>query len=314
MLVPLSTSSAQLPAPRTQFVYHVNVDPLFGDDTLATSYNPGAPNRLPLSTHPDTTSSNPQPISGLIHHAPYSFRTIAGALNYIRGVFPTLPWFNPSTNTTVEHVVVHCLPGLYGPRIVGLPDVDPVSGLPWNGEPFPIDLRAPPDRISLQGTSALDTILDARNAEQTGLFFSYIIHVEGQAQTGNFSHDGAFIDGFTIRGARANNSPTRNPTGAGVYIRGNQPQPRVRITISNCIITNNDIGIAVDSAYDPVPWPPIPPQFHEPRVINNTIAWNRIGLWASDLNPPRQPADRRDGSAVPDHPVRAHRSWCGRTG
>lgn len=88
LLVVSATGRTQAPAPRTQFVYHVYVDPLFGDDLLARDWNPGSPGRLPpLSRHPDTTSSTPQAISGLLHHAPYSFKTISvGALNYVRSI------------------------------------------------------------------------------------------------------------------------------------------------------------------------------------------------------------------------------------
>lgn len=167
-----------------------------------------------------------------------------------------------------------------------------MSGLPWNGESFPIRLSQgfepiPLDRISLQGTSALDTILDARNPELPG-FFSHIIEVESMPSGSTlFSHDKAFIDGFTIRGARANGQLPRNPTGAGIYIRGvpGIQGYHVTITISNCVITNNDIGIAVDSSYfvDPIAGPKW--QHHAPRIVNNTIAWNGIGLWAGDLNP-----------------------------
>lgn len=38
-----------------------------------------------------------------------------------------------------RQVVIHCLPGLYGPvdELNGLPRVDPVSGIPFNGETWP---------------------------------------------------------------------------------------------------------------------------------------------------------------------------------
>ena len=102
-------------------MFHVYVDPIFGDDYMATLKNPGDPNsadallstptsgipasnpRLrPLDTHPDST--NPKPITGYLQQAPYAFRTINstgspgyGALQYTKRLFASLSPTPPST-------------------------------------------------------------------------------------------------------------------------------------------------------------------------------------------------------------------------
>jgi hypothetical protein len=196
----------QGPTPRTQFVFHVYVDPIFGDNEQAFALNPGNPLDLsnppvdpglaafpgflstvtrpvPLDRRSDfntlnspENSTNPNfALTGFLQHAPYSFRTLTGqfgAMEYVYRVFddPNLigpaPWPRPHPSNTrvVKYVVVHCLPGLYGPRnpllSVGTPDVDPISGLPWNGEVFPVLIgrrlfgdpdKAITDFVSIQG-------------------------------------------------------------------------------------------------------------------------------------------------------------------
>jgi hypothetical protein len=154
--------------PRNDYVFHVYVDPIRGDDTRAFQNNPGGTfaNQLPLDPHFDSANT----IRGLIQHAPYAFRTLTrtpmtgntGALYYIATVFGSIPWTNPAPSAKrVSWVVIHCLPGIYAPKLnpMGPPEIDPRSGLPINEEVFPVSIG---NRISLQGTSALDTIFDAR--------------------------------------------------------------------------------------------------------------------------------------------------------
>ncbi|HMQ22228.1 MAG TPA: hypothetical protein PKE00_07040 [Planctomycetota bacterium] len=94
---------------RTNFVFHVYVDPVHGDDVLASNSHPGAvppfnasftAAKEPLSTHPaDATWTN-------LQHAPYSFRTVTAALTYL----PTLPYVVPGSDPErrVERAVIHC--------------------------------------------------------------------------------------------------------------------------------------------------------------------------------------------------------------
>ncbi len=160
---------------RTHFTFHMYVDPHYGDDALAAAQNPSpnGPSTLrgvPLQEHPNTFARG-NLCSGYLQHAPYSFLTVTAALAWIRAEFPNpgpygdrrLPWTNPTTDLTIDYIVIHCLPGLYGPKpIADEDDFDPDSGLPWNGETFPLNLLP---RVSIQGSSALDTIFDARGDE-----------------------------------------------------------------------------------------------------------------------------------------------------
>ena len=124
----------QTPPTRTEFVFHVYVDPLFGDNVEATARNPVAtvtPGRLrPLDLHqdPGELPADPHPIAGVLQHAPFAFKTLtgaSGAIAYARqflpvNVTPHAFWtnqvtFDPPVGTltfAIRHVVIHCLPGL----------------------------------------------------------------------------------------------------------------------------------------------------------------------------------------------------------
>jgi len=264
------------PAVRAHFVFHIYVDPLYGDDELAGNqvpimyvnsqaysvpvFNPQPNMREPLSVHPATVGNAPW-----LHlqHAPYSFRTLGAAQRWWRG-FGLLPYTPVGGGATVERVIYHCLPGLYGPIGV-LPAIDEKSGLPFNGETFPLDLQ---DRECIQGTSALDTIFDAR---LTGTIVFYIRGI--QASTPEH-YSKSFIDSVTIRGARE--KQTGHPSGSGIAIGGGTSD---RLIVSNCFITDNNVGIAIDGS-DPSQQNP---SEHSPIIVNNTIAWNQIGIWGGRI-------------------------------
>ena len=299
--------------PRDEFVFHVYVDPIFGDDYMATIKNPGDPSsadpllstptsgipasnpRLrPLDIHPDTTV--PKPITGYLQQAPYAFRTINslvgpgyGALWYVKKLFaslkptpPSLPWTNPTTGKTVTHVVIHCLPGLYGMGLSGQLDIDPLTGLRYNNEQFPIVLAAP-DRISLQGTSALDTILDGRRGAASVSAMSPLVVIGEDISSSTYTQLETFVDGFTFRGCRFTSFEFAYPCGAALFIGGSDRI--VSASISNCVFTDNDIGIAISSGAGLDEQQVLHISWHEPRIVNNTFAWNRVGIWAGDLNP-----------------------------
>ena len=337
---------------RTHFVFHVYVDPIFGDNDEAFALNPGNPadaclaggpgsspclesfrfafNRVrprPLDRRLDFNASE-QPtnsdlgISGVLQHAPYSFRTLSGstgALEYVNRVFDpdpllngsfVLPWTNatvtgqggtrPGNGNIATHVIVHCLPGLYGPRYSqhGDPEIDPVSGLPWNGEQLPIELGGRPnyggaqldvayDRISIQGTSALDTIFDGRGGDAAlpeGMRSHDIFVIRSPDFNINSPvapQNEVFIDGITVRNAAVGASHYPGAShGAGILISGTASFMRPFIT--NCFFVDNVAGIAIDAhgALDNVV-----NRFgqHEPRIINNTFFNNRVGIWAGLL-------------------------------
>lgn len=328
--------------PPSEFVFHVYADPVFGDDDLAFRLNPGNPNDLdPDLTQPVPNSGasgsralpldqrsdfgpavDPTSIAGFLQHAPFSFRTLSGnkgAIEYVQRVFSTaatattpaitqLPWTHPS-GRVVTHVVIHCLPGLYGPRnpllAAGTEEIDPVTGLPWNGEILPIRLGhreqfdACPayDRISIQGTSALDTIFDARGndpsmpaAYRPRLVLQVLGRRSGCGPVGGTDHGQAFLDGITIRGARSWSSTppaSRTPEGSGICLSGNQAPIGIRIT--NCIITQNTVGIVLDAEAEQPPQGSYTAGAHTPLIVNNTIVGNDMGIWAGNLTVPANP-------------------------
>jgi hypothetical protein len=164
----------------------------------------------------------------------------------------------------VRHVVIHCLPGLYGPFNATLPRIDPQSGLPFNGETWPVTI---PSFVSIQGTSALDTIFDARRTD------THILKIT-DPNTTSVTHEESFIDSVTIRNAWSNSAVAGS--GAGIYIHPSGMGASSRINVTNCFITNNTVGIGIDNF--------LPPSnvAQSPRIINNTIAWNTIGLWSGN--------------------------------
>jgi hypothetical protein len=285
----------QIPPTRREFVFHVKVDPMFGDNAQATLLNPqDVPTTLsplrPLSVHMDPgDASDPHPVAGVLQHAPYAFRTLTGgngAIAYAQRFLPnptsTPPqvfWSNtftfdaPYGITTfyIRQVVIHCLPGLYGPFGGALPQVDPASGIPFNGEGWPASL---PSFMSIQGTSALDTIFDARG-QQTAII-SVPANANRVPQGSASTHDESFIDSVTIRNARVG-LPGAYGTGAGIYVWPggvaieNNLGSLVKIT--NCVIVNNTVGVGVDS-YHPI----YVDVSQHVRIVNNTIAWNNIGV------------------------------------
>jgi hypothetical protein len=272
------------PAPLQQATYtqsplFVYVDPIYGDDGQAMVLNPINPAVNSPANHqgalfdPHTDTGQ---VAGFLQHAPYSFKTVTAALSYVQQFNPNGPLYsNSSTQVQLNAIVIHCLPGLYGPvdEAAGLALFDPDSGLPFNDESFPLSI---PDHVSIQGTSALDTIFDARGAE-THIFEFMPNPVK--APIGQTSHVLSFIDGVTIRNAGGSTAPQ----GAGIYVSCRDALDEywvdIRPKFSNCFITGNVVGIAVHGGLDHIeetsPSGPI--------IFNNTLAWNSIGLWNGQL-------------------------------
>ncbi|MCC6784868.1 MAG: hypothetical protein IT457_18620 [Planctomycetes bacterium] len=283
--------------------FHVYVDPIHGDDLRAAARNPVGDNSpgsqaRPLQRHPFPTA-----VSGNLKHAPYPFRTIKKAVEYIEA-WPTkdpttgrsLPYVNTqvSPQEMVDFVVIHLMPGLYGPRRASVPaaseEYEPASGLPWNGEQYPIEL---PPRVSLQGGSALDTILDARGyadpafADRSLLSLGVLVR-DSTGSPRQAAADGytmSFIDSVTIRGTSWTQSAP-SPGGGWIITAGTNGENGVAVairgplgiapTISNCFIVGNQIGVGLfdpsGSADDG--------NHHRPRLIGNSFVWNNIGLYS----------------------------------
>jgi hypothetical protein len=170
-----------------------------------------------------------------------------------------------------------------------IPDIDPATGIPWNGEQMPIKIRS---GISLQGTSALDTIIDARLPQ----FFN-CIEVTQRGGT-PLDKEQTFIDGFTIRGALMDPNPgaplpTRPAplppaslydSGAGIVVGflgwtpSTGPYPNIpHVVISNCFINHCGVGIGVLGINQLVDGEPNGYVVGAPvTIVNNTFADNQF--------------------------------------
>ncbi|MBK8975138.1 MAG: hypothetical protein IPM29_04385 [Planctomycetes bacterium] len=269
---------------RTAFVFHVYVDPIYGDNLLATQFNPSntaRPSNVPLLAGSIRISmrraSDGSRASCNTRHTPFRTLTtpagsgiVFGAIDWIEQTIGALPRNGAGpTGYTIDHVIVHRLPGLYGPR--SSQPIDPQSGSAFNGEQFPIVIAR--HRVSLQGTSALDTIFDARGQS------THILELRQDVQSLT-NHD--FVDGITFRNAATRSAPPFTPgSGAAIWIRGTRvPEMMIPVStaITNCFFQGNAVGIAIDATAVVEPmlglW-----ANHRIRVFNNTFAWNVIGVW-----------------------------------
>jgi len=256
--------------------FHVYVDPIHGENSQAWLLNPAvAGSSQPLQTHPIGSANIP----GILQHAPYSFRTLSGAQGAVQY---SRQWVNFVQNgAKVAFVIIHCMPGLYGPldptSVVNGEEFDMASGLPWNGETFPIEL---PEGVSVQGTSALDTIFDARGY-RTGVIQGYPIDSQtifwfrsplSQQPRRDFTK--TFIDSIALRGCRG--APTGPLFGAAILIGVNEDnQSPCSPRITNCFIYGNYVGITM--------WASVigSAALHRPWIVNNTIAWNQCGIYSA---------------------------------
>ena len=292
--------------PPSPNVFHVYVDPLYGDDGLASQWNPVGnssttqPNRpVAFSLHPQNWSNqNPTGFwkkhqNSRIQHAPYPFKTLNAAMRYIRAEFVNNNRVNyfkdPTTGQyRIKRVLVHCLPGIYAPLLPNevAPVIDPKSGLPYNGEKnaqggagFPIQMI---DGVSIQGTSALDTIFDARGDEGN---YAHVFEFNSNGTTVPTFED-SFIDGITIRNARSS-SGTPFPAGTAIAITGIS---KIYCRVSNCILAANHVGIVITC--DTLATTTLK---HSPILVNLTLAGNMIGIWSG----PNTTAGQAFGYSIP---------------
>ncbi|HHI79716.1 MAG TPA: hypothetical protein ENK02_07025, partial [Planctomycetes bacterium] len=222
------------------------------------------------------------PINGYLQQMPYSFKTVTAAINWITSNgFDTGSWKNPDTKRYIRKIVIHCLPGLYGPKDPNLSvEIDPASGLPWNNETFPINL---PNNVSLQGTSALDTIFDARSNVRSAWKTAIIVAKDPTTSPGKDVFLGDFIDGLTLRGSRADSTHAA-PAGAAIYIEAANGKEN-RLNVTNNFIVDNTVGIAL-GAVSPEP------VAMSPAIINNTFVGNEVGIWSGQPVPNNGPNTR----------------------
>ena len=195
-------------------------------------------------------------------HAPWPFKTITGpngALSYI----PPLPSSGP---VIWEYAIIHLLPGLYARSNAYTTGANPLpnpdNGLMPNGEIFPIHL---PHNVSIQGTSALNTIFDVGSMATGVAGPAFEFGVPGS------NGEGSFIDSIAIFGASAELNSLPDPRGSSaIYI---DKQVASSPTISNCFIYGNGVGILVNASNNGG-------VVHDgTKLFNNTLAFNEIGLW-----------------------------------
>lgn len=172
------------------------------------------------------------------------------------------------------------MPGLYGPGTA----LETHTGLFFNDEILPIVL---PDRVSIQGTSALNTVFVSDG--NTGVFeFGSAANAFAGAPLPELDmRPLQFLANIAITGAiRAEGyTPALGPTtpeqGAGVFVNNER---RCSLLLANCVLYNNAIGLLVDDVPQPPPGSdPITGQ-HSIQLINNTFAWNVCGLWNGQIN------------------------------
>lgn len=253
------------------------VDPNWGDDGVARQ-------ALENALNGSTPDSVPTP-----------FKTINGQDTTRRlaplGAIPTLAVNGSTLAGRYRHVVVHLMPGLYGPAD---PDASchGASGQRWNDDVFPVVMH---DRIALQGTSALDTILDARHGAIAGenapvgpilLFTDTYPGSFGNAGqstpstwnlmvSGFQSHHDSFVDSLHLRGCTRPKAEDlqRSLPAAAIYLHAEfMPADPY---ISNCVIADNTVGMAVLSRWNATQglFPA-----HAPTLQNNTFVRNLVGF------------------------------------
>lgn len=265
-------------------VIHLWVDPVYGDDGGTGSTTGGAPLLNPpgyVGCANEPWSGNPaaRPNSVLDHaqgsapllHAPWPFKTITKAISYI----PTLPFTDPTTGIVWRYAIVHLLPGLYARSNVTMAHE---SGLQPNGETFPIRL---PPYVSVQGTSALNTVLWLGSVSYGGPAFEFGRRTnDAGVQLSYFSTgEGTFIDKLAIYGAKDGGTNTRPMPDAAIAL---YPDVSSRPMITNCFIFASQVGIAVAASR---PADPVPLVVHDgTAIINCTFAFNGCGIWNGQLN------------------------------
>ncbi|MCC7066777.1 MAG: hypothetical protein IT456_28540 [Planctomycetes bacterium] len=288
---------------------HLYVDPVYGDDWSASSpsvsgfFNPdggslecwtGTP-ATPKAPHSILEYGGPNNWYGdPLRHAPHPFKTITGAIGYINRLAPAgggapLPHTDPDTHKTWAYCIIHLLPGWYGRSHVqgssiqkshdGSTGTHNDSRIVPNGETFPLHL---PPRVSLAGTSALNTVIDTG---QVGTAIEFGKVVNGVALNGF----GTFIDKITFfacGGRTLTGGPEFNPRNCAAILLddGVAAAP----TISNCMFVKNVFGVLVNAQEQfPVPHGGVPyygERHNGTTIINCTFAWNMWGVWNGQID------------------------------
>ncbi len=171
------------------------------------------------------------------------FKTVQAAIYYLSGLSPDFAG------------VVHCLPGVYA--------------FNTNGEDFPITMLP---HISIQGTSALDTVFDA-SADPGGDTVWDATSQSFVPGTAIISFQTVGVDCFDYTFVDSVSMVNGNE---GVQILAEEP---INPQISNCYILDCDTGVHVTSI-EFTPFPGDPVEYHpcRPAILFDTIARNDIGI------------------------------------
>jgi len=178
---------------------------------------------------------------------------------------------NPGTLRFPFRTLTHAMEAAAPPAVIML--LPGIYSDSTNGETWPLQMR---DRVSIQGTSILDTVLDGTTSSgfrRDVLFF--------QGSDGDNAFETVQYDAFMIRGANR-----------AIFIQ--EEIGNFRPTFSNLVLTQNEVGIemiAIDLQNDEVPSDSDGNRFVElrPRIVNCTIVGNDIGIldhiWILDGEP-----------------------------
>ena len=274
VLAALSTAAAapaQTPPPER--VIHLWVDPIYGSDSGASAQNPiqGAAYCSGSATAlqpPDVLDVNQSPSPPLLN-SPWPYRTITAAIDDL----PLLP-YTAASGVVWKYAIIHLMPGVYGQFTTPHEDAL-VSG---NGETFPIYL---PNYVSIQGTSALNTLFDLgipnTTAAGSGPAFHFGVDDNGVPCQGI----GSFVDSISVFGAGIQGG--RPDRSSGIYVGPDPDGVRsslpARPTITNCYFFRNVAGVTVAADEGEQV------EHHGTMLFNNTFVANQVGLWNGQIDP-----------------------------
>jgi hypothetical protein len=144
--------------------------------------------------------------------------------------------------------VLILLPGVYSPFS------------PVNPQPFPVPME---DNVSIQGTSVMNTVLDGGGFAPSLLLFQ-------NPATGGKQFANTVVDGVTLQNAQ-------------IGVSMDDEFRSVRVTIANCMIVKNQIGISMRAFYLGPNQSPDDTDGNgyiefEPRIVHCTIADNEVGI------------------------------------
>ena len=264
----VSATSARLRAQTQERVIHLWVDPVSGDDVAAAANNPVQPSSFSSGTAP-------------LLHAPWPYKTVTAAI----GSLPSLPYTDPQTGLIWKYAILHLLPGIYGPTgIYGTAATpNPANGLLPNGDASILGIQLPidvPNNVSLQGTSALNTIFDRGGGGANGGTTSVTSPALRFGQFSNSRGLNSFVDSITFVGAWHNSAApfVSATTCAAIHL---SPIYGAAPTITNCVFAMNGVGILADCT---------PTVVHDDTIIANcTFAFNIVGVWNGEVSANTEP-------------------------